>query len=116
MNNSPLIAAVNWLSSLLLGSLGTTVAVIAVATIGFLMLTGRLPTRRAATVIIGCFILFGAGAIANGIIGSLRPSEPPPPQVAVAEPAYTPVTPKSASNDPYAGASVPDQRTQDIFR
>lgn len=107
--------AVDWLTGLLLGSIGTTIAVLAIATIGLLMMNGRMPRRRAATVIIGCFILFGAGAIANGIVGSLGDPGPPPP-VVIAEPAYRPATSKPLSNDPYAGASVPDQRTKDIFR
>jgi type IV secretion system protein VirB2 len=41
--------------------------VIAVAMVGFMMLTGRMNWRFGATVIIGCFILFGAGAIVSGI-------------------------------------------------
>ena len=38
-----------------------SVAVIAVALVGFMMLTGRINWRFGATVIIGCFILFGVG-------------------------------------------------------
>jgi len=41
--------------------------VIAVAMVGFMMLTGRMNWRFGATVIIGCFILFGAGTIVAGI-------------------------------------------------
>ena len=40
---------------------------IAVAMVGFMMLTGRMNWRFGATVIIGCFILFGAGTIVAGI-------------------------------------------------
>ena len=43
------------------------VAVMAVAAIGFMMLTGRLNWRFGATVIIGVFILFGATTIVAGI-------------------------------------------------
>ena len=43
------------------------VAVIAVASVGFLMLTGRINWRYGATVIVGCFILFGAASIVAGI-------------------------------------------------
>ena len=39
----------------------------AVAAVGFMMLTGRMNWRFGATVILGCFILFGAGAIVTGI-------------------------------------------------
>jgi type IV secretory pathway VirB2 component (pilin) len=41
--------------------------VIAVAVVGFMMLTGRIEWRRGLTVVIGCFIIFGAVAIVSGI-------------------------------------------------
>jgi type IV secretion system protein VirB2 len=62
-----LISAVNWLQGTLLGTIATVVAVIAVATVGFMMLTGRMNWRYGATVVLGCFILFGAGSIVAGI-------------------------------------------------
>jgi type IV secretion system protein VirB2 len=65
--SGPIIAALNWIQGTLLGNLATTVAVIAVATVGFLMLTGRMNWRFGATVILGCFILFGAATIVGGI-------------------------------------------------
>ena len=43
------------------------VAIVAVAIIGLLMLTGRMNWRYGATVILGCFILFGATSIVAGI-------------------------------------------------
>jgi type IV secretion system protein VirB2 len=63
----PIVAALTWLQGTLLGNVATTIAVIAVAMIGFMMLGGRLNWRLGATVIIGCFILFGASAIVSGI-------------------------------------------------
>jgi type IV secretory pathway VirB2 component (pilin) len=65
--SGPIVAALMWLQGTLLGNVATAVAVIAVAMVGFMMLTGRLNWRFGATVIIGCFILFGAGAIVSGI-------------------------------------------------
>ena len=62
-----LVSAVNWLSGTLLGTIATVVAVIAVAAVGFMMLTGRINWRYGATVILGCFILFGAASIVAGI-------------------------------------------------
>lgn len=62
-----LVAAVRWLEGTLLGTIATVAAVIAVAAVGFLMLTGRLNWRYGATVILGCFILFGAASIVAGI-------------------------------------------------
>lgn len=65
--SSPLIAALEWIQGTLLGNLATTAAVIAVAIVGFLMLTGRVEWRRGLTVVVGCFIIFGATAIVAGI-------------------------------------------------
>jgi len=65
--SGPIVAALSWLQGTLLGNVATAVAVMAVAAVGFMMLTGRLNWRFGATVIIGCFILFGAGAIVSGI-------------------------------------------------
>lgn len=62
-----LVSAVRWLQGTLLGTVATVVAIIAVASVGFLMLTGRINWRYGATVIIGCFILFGAASIVAGI-------------------------------------------------
>ncbi len=65
--SGPIVAALGWLQGTLLGNVATAVAVMAVAAVGFMMLTGRMNWRFGATVIIGCFILFGAGAIVSGI-------------------------------------------------
>lgn len=62
-----LVNAVTWMQDTLLGTIATTVAVIAVAMIGFMMLTGRMNWRFGAVVILGCFILFGATSIVAGI-------------------------------------------------
>lgn len=61
------VSAITWLQSTLLGTFATVAAVIAVATVGFMMLTGRINWRYGATVILGCFILFGASSIVAGI-------------------------------------------------
>lgn len=65
--SGPILAAVEWLQGTLLGNVATAVAVIAVALVGFMMLTGRLNWRYGITVIVGCFILFGSAAIVSGI-------------------------------------------------
>jgi type IV secretion system protein VirB2 len=62
-----IVSAVQWLQGTLLGTVATVVAVIAVATVGFLMLMGRINWRYGVTVILGCFILFGAASIVAGI-------------------------------------------------
>lgn len=65
--SGPIVSAVQWLQGTLLGTVATVVAVIAVACVGLLMLTGRINWRHGAVVIIGCFILFGAVSIVAGI-------------------------------------------------
>lgn len=65
--SGPILNAVNWLQGTLLGNVATALAVIAVGATGLLMLTGRIDWRRGATVILGCFIVFGAAAIVAGI-------------------------------------------------
>ena len=65
--SGPIVGAISWIQGTLLGTLATVVAVIAVAMVGLMMLTGRLNWRYGATVILGCFILFGAASIVAGI-------------------------------------------------
>jgi type IV secretion system protein VirB2 len=62
-----IVNAVTWLQGTLLGTFATVIAVIAVAAVGFMMLTGRINWRHGAVVIFGCFILFGAASIVAGI-------------------------------------------------
>jgi type IV secretory pathway VirB2 component (pilin) len=111
--SSVVVAAVAWLQGTLLGSLASIVAVIAIASVGLMMLSGRVNIRYGLTIILGCFILFGASTIAAGIMASLsgadqvaRTDAPPAPPPMVAPP---PAPPPPANRDPYAGASVPSR-------
>jgi len=61
------VSAINWMQGTLMGTVATVAAVIAIACVGFMMLTGRINWRYGATVILGCFILFGAASIVGGI-------------------------------------------------
>ncbi len=71
-----IVSAVGWLQGTLLGTVATVVAVIAVAVVGFMMLTGRINWRYGVTVIIGCFILFGAASIVAGIQSTAQLGNP----------------------------------------
>lgn len=62
-----IVGALSWVQGTLMGTVATVAAVIAIASVGFMMLTGRMNWRHGATVILGCFILFGASAIVAGI-------------------------------------------------
>jgi len=109
--SSALVAAVSWLQDALLGTVATSVAVLAVAAIGFGMLTGRINIRHGITVVFGCFILFGASAIVSGLRYAANGGggyDAPPPIVAPAPPPPRPrPTMTPVPYDPYAGASVP---------
>lgn len=110
--SSVLAAAVSWLQATLLGTVATTIAVIAIASVGLMMLTGRVNVRYGLTVILGSFILFGASTIVAGIQSSLAGSDVgavpyAPPPIAAPPVAPPPLGPQPANNDPYAGASVP---------
>jgi hypothetical protein len=108
-------AALAWLQGTLLGTVATSVAVVAVASVGFLMLSGRIDVRRGAQVVLGCFVLFGAPSIAAGIIAmahhgneaaEVLPSIPQP--LVYAPPAKPSV--RAVPYDPYAGAALPTRR------
>ncbi len=70
--SGPILASIGWIQGTLLGNVATAVAVIAVAIVGFMMLTGRMNWRHGVTVIIGCFVLFGAASIVAGIQAAAR--------------------------------------------
>ena len=65
--SGPIVGAVHWVEGTLMGTVATVAAVIAVAVVGFMMLTGRMNWRHGITVIVGCFVLFGAASIVAGI-------------------------------------------------
>lgn len=102
-----LVASVEWLRMVLTGRVATMCAVIAVAWIGMLAMTGRVALRRGVQVIVGCFVLFGAPAIVAGLesavggndraeVAMQTPPGPPPP-----------ILPQVPAYDPSAGAGVP---------
>ena len=70
--SGPITGALMWLQGTLMGTVATVAAVIAVAGVGFMMLTGRMNWKHGITVILGCFILFGASVIVAGIQGAAR--------------------------------------------
>lgn len=111
---SPIADGIIWVQGVALGSTATMIAVLAVAAVGLLMLSGRLELRRGIAVVIGCFILFRASGIAaalTGFSGSKEDSRPPisadtgPLPSSLRAPA-----PPALAYDPYAGASVPTAR------
>jgi type IV secretory pathway VirB2 component (pilin) len=106
-SDSALLNAVNWISGLLFGQLAISVAVIAIAWLGFSMLQGHINPRRALSVLVGCFLIFGARAIAQGLHFPSSDNVPLP--IAVNPSPLTQSMPRPPANqtnafDPYAGA------------
>ena len=56
----------SWIEGVLGGTLATSLCVIAIAILGLLLLAGRLRVRRSTEVVLGCFLLLGAGLLAAG--------------------------------------------------
>jgi len=113
---NPFIVADAWIQGTLLGSIATAIAVIAVAVLGFLLLAGRLQVRRGLTVIAGCFVLFGARTIADGIVmgfgahSATTSRDMAPSTIEAPSPlsnAFPTPTPSHVPYDPYASAAVP---------
>ena len=111
---SPIIDSIAWIQGAVLGGIATTIAVIAVASIGLLMLSGRLELRRGITAVLGCFILFGSASIASALSGfadsDARPGAPLAQVPAPLSSQTRPAMPPPSIYDPYAGASVPTAR------
>ncbi len=109
--DSTLLAAARWLEGLVHGPMAYSLAVIAVAGVGFMMLSGRLAVRRGLLIALGCFVLFGAPTIAKGLIASARSvagaNEPSGQIIETVSPSRSPPVPAQVqTDDPYAGASV----------
>jgi len=109
-STSAIVAAIHWLVALVQGSVASSIAVIAIASVGLMMLSGRLELKRAVRVVLGCFLLFGVSVVAEGLAGAVHgdnapaahESAPPPYQA----PSMPPLKAAPPSNyDPYAGAA-----------
>lgn len=107
-----LVLAGRWIEQALLGTIATVVAALAVSVVGLLLLQGRLPWRRAATVLTGCFVLFGSATIAKGIMdvveegGDTTPYSATGPTIALPPIGNMALPAQPEAYDPYAGPSV----------
>lgn len=103
--------ATQWIVSLLTGSVATTVAILAVAVVGLSFLAGRMHYGQVLRVVLGCFIIFGAGAIATGLValGGGSAERAPGAASAVEPPAFMPPEAIEGAYRPYPGAALPDQ-------
>jgi len=108
--SNAIVDAAHWIDGVLLGPIATSMAVVAVALLGFAMLMGRIDIRRGLSVLLGCFLLFGARGIAEGLRSVGANGEAPPMAAGPPPPVY-PNVPKTRGNnsnafDPYAGAAI----------
>lgn len=99
--------AAEWATELVAGPLATSLSTIGLAIIGFIALSGRLSVRLLAKVVIGCFVLLGAPAIAVMLASSVHDTANDPvllevsPAYAAREFGLPPV-----NNNPYALATT----------
>lgn len=112
---SALDAWARWLEAGLLGSVATSVAILAVAWLGLMLLQGRLHARRGVTTIVGAFVLFGAAQIATGLrfLGNDSAIPEPPPVSLANFDIHSINKDKESPNigfDPYAGAAYAPPR------
>ncbi len=107
-DTSSIASSLSWINDVLFNQIAISLCIVAVALIGFLMLTGRLPLRRGMQVALGCFVLLGAPVIASAFISGARDMrEPlPPPPIATEENPRGDLPP--ADYSPYGQASVRD--------
>lgn len=106
----------HWLTDLLSGPIATFLATLAIAFLGFQLLSGRMAVRRGALVIFGCMVLFGSGVVAQSLMDLARgPAIAPLPAPATAavpapEQPEPRATSRPASNpfDPYGGGNPTD--------
>jgi type IV secretory pathway VirB2 component (pilin) len=100
----------DWVNQTIFGSVAEDLCVIAVAIVGFTLMTGRLAVRDAVRVVIGCFVLLAAPAIAADLWSLADRGSQPDSAIAI-DAADLPPVPKlpPANYDPYAGASLPIQ-------
>lgn len=92
----------------MLGSVATSLCVVAVGLVGIAMMNGRVAIGDGIRVAMGCFLLFGAPVIAAGLLSAaedVSAVRTQAPLTAEAVPA-TPALPPPANYDPYAGASL----------
>lgn len=103
-----------WIVDLLTGRSAQVIAVLSVASVGFLLLSGRVPFRRSARVVFGCFLVFSAATIANALTslaGDGQVTDQPDGPIAMQISAQRP----PPDLDPYAGAAVPTQQTGNLL-
>lgn len=105
---SPMASSVSWINSVLFGEIALVFCVLAVAFLGALMLTGRLPLRGGLRVLLGCFVLLCAPVVVSGFMAGSNYGIVHPEAPLVAEPREADQARdlQRSDYDPYAGVSA----------
>jgi len=108
---SPVLStSADWINQTMFGSLAVSLCVIAIALIGFMLMSGRLIVRDAIRVLLGCFILLAAPNIASDLQALMRnAAQSVPPQTPAIVDIPAPSTLPQSNYAPYAGASLQTQ-------
>lgn len=69
---SAIATAIGWAQALVSGPFAVSLMTVAIALVGFGMLTGRIAFRRAAMVLLGCFLIVGSPEISSTLAGNDR--------------------------------------------
>ena len=69
-------SSLDYVVAVVTGPAATTLAVVGVAVVGFLMLGGKLEMRRFFLSLLGAALLLNAPAIARSVVGTVPQSEP----------------------------------------
>lgn len=102
--SSALVQSVSWIERLVIGPLAVSLAVIAVAVTGLLMLRGHVSLEATFRMVMGCFIIFGAPAIALEIIKGAQGAALTHVEMTGTRTPVSSSTPPTY--DPYAGAAT----------
>lgn len=111
--STPLGPASSWVVGAISGSLATALCVVAVALVGVLMLRGRLAVKDGAMLVVGCFVLFGASTLAAALMSVGEDASYASARAPIGPAAYAPELPPPpppVQYDPYAGASIRQDR------
>ena len=116
--DQPLAAAAHWIEALLIGSTAKIIAVLVVALLGAGLMQGRWSWRRGGAIIVGCFVIFAAPLIAQGLVAGIGGSAATTSDRSSSDdqvPLYRPSQPAPSVYDPYEGAAVPPQDENNLF-
>jgi type IV secretory pathway VirB2 component (pilin) len=108
VDQNALGGAVQWLQQALLGTVATTICVVAIASFGLAMLQGRISVRRGSSVLLGCALIVVAPIISGALMLTIEGAVGQD-YIGLHDAPKIPGSPEPDTNDadPYAGAAPP---------